>query len=161
MVRNSSDHIRETKQSINGSAYLLGIFCLRWRTGYSGRANWAPFSGTSELKSGPCPASLVRSVQIVELARADKHNGNGRSKHHDGDEKDPGALDDHIFLRSPLPPPAPRSDTEIACSGVCFTARSLQGALLTMETPVVMRPPRTDSQIEFGMLAGRWHQCCR
>jgi len=47
-----------------------------------------------------CPASLVRSVRIVELTRDHKHKHDSRQKHRGSDDNDPGALNDHFFLRS-------------------------------------------------------------
>ena len=74
----------------------------------------------------------MRSVRIVELTRADKHNGDNRSKCHDGDDKDPGALDDHHSLRLPLLPlslPAPTAIYGNCLRWSSFMARSLPGML--------------------------------
>src|SRR5262245_37458623 len=65
---------------------------------------------TRDIQEEPCTSplpSLVRSVRIVELPRADKHDANNRHKRHDGDNNDPGAFEQHFLLPSSLPPPPP------------------------------------------------------
>src|SRR5262245_4077195 len=76
-------------------------------TGSSGWATECAASPRLVIYAVRISSSLVRSVRIVEPARGDKHHDDNRRDHRAGDDKDPSALDDHFFLRSPLSPSWP------------------------------------------------------